>query len=585
MQNMSTKERMNIVIVGHVDHGKSTIIGRLMADTDSLPKGKIDAVREKCRKNSKPFEYAFLLDALKDEQDQGITIDSARCFFTTEKRDYIIIDAPGHIEFLKNMVTGAARAETALLVIDAHEGIKENSKRHGYMLSMLGVKTVAVLVNKMDLVEYDENIFNSITREYKAFLRNIDIEVETFIPVSGFYGDNIAARSSKTDWYTGRNLLEYLDSLELKSKDSGLDFRMPVQGVYKFTKDGDNRRIVAGTVASGTLKNGDEVIFHPSGKKSKVNKIEGFNTELNSTAYEGQATGFTLQEQIYIKRGQLVSKVGEKYPESSNMLQANIFWLGSKPLKEGNIYTIKAGSERVEGEIEKIIKVIDASELNLTSQSEIKRHEVGEVIIKLTEEIAFDLCSCLLDTSRFVVVDEYEIVGGGIITNDASIESEINKTENSYENNNLNVARGVNRSQRALRLSQSPTLILLVRNEFEEADEIGSAIEEYLFEVGRQAYYVNGSLQMKFRELIKLSGHLLNTGSMVIADSNKLEVLDLKQLGIPQDDIITIGISDQDDYVYDLKYSNKTRDINQIIHDLIELLSQKRRMFHVRQVG
>lgn len=585
MQNMSTKERMNIVIVGHVDHGKSTIIGRLMADTDSLPKGKIDAVREKCRKNSKPLEYAFLLDALKDEQDQGITIDSARCFFTTEKRDYIIIDAPGHIEFLKNMVTGAARAETALLVIDAHEGIKENSKRHGYMLSMLGVKTVAVLVNKMDLVEYDENIFNSITREYKAFLRNIDIEVETFIPVSGFYGDNIAARSSKTDWYTGRNLLEYLDSLELKSKDSGLDFRMPVQGVYKFTKDGDNRRIVAGTVASGTLKNGDEVIFHPSGKKSKVNKIEGFNTELNSTAYEGQATGFTLQEQIYIKRGQLVSKVGEKYPESSNMLQANIFWLGSKPLKEGNIYTIKAGSERVEGEIEKIIKVIDASELNLTSQSEIKRHEVGEVIIKLTEEIAFDLCSCLLDTSRFVVVDEYEIVGGGIITNDASIESEINKTENSYENNNLNVARGVNRSQRALRLSQSPTLILLVRNEFEEADEIGSAIEEYLFEVGRQAYYVNGSLQMKFRELIKLSGHLLNTGSMVIADSNKLEVLDLKQLGIPQDDIITIGISDQDDYVYDLKYSNKTRDINQIIHDLIELLSQKRRMFHVRQVG
>src|SRR3989338_3537540 len=157
--NNQLREQMNVVIVGHVDHGKSTVIGRLLADTDSLPQGKLEEVKERCRRNAKPFEYAFLLDALKDEQTQGITIDTARCFFKSKKRDYIIIDAPGHIEFLKNMVTGAARAEAAILVIDAHEGIKENSKRHGYMMSFLGIKNITICVNKMDLVNYDRRIF------------------------------------------------------------------------------------------------------------------------------------------------------------------------------------------------------------------------------------------------------------------------------------------------------------------------------------------------------------------------------------------------------------------------------------------
>ena len=163
------REDMNIVIVGHVDHGKSTIIGRLLADTGSLPEGKLEDVKEMCRRNSKPFEYAFLLDALKDEQAQGITIDSARCFFNTEKRNYIIIDAPGHIEFLKNMVTGAARAEAALLVIDAKEGVRENSKRHGYLLSMLGIKQITVLVNKMDLAGYSQDRFEEIEKSIESF--------------------------------------------------------------------------------------------------------------------------------------------------------------------------------------------------------------------------------------------------------------------------------------------------------------------------------------------------------------------------------------------------------------------------------
>ncbi len=191
------KEDMNIVIVGHVDHGKSTLMGRLLADTDSLPEGKLEQVKETCRRNSKPFEYAFLLDALKDEQSQGITIDTARCFFKTEKRDYIILDAPGHIEFLKNMITGASRAEAALLMIDAKEGVQENSRRHAYMLSMLGIKQIAVVINKMDLVDYDEAVYERVKEEYIEFLKQISITPKFVLPVSSFAGENIVKKSDK----------------------------------------------------------------------------------------------------------------------------------------------------------------------------------------------------------------------------------------------------------------------------------------------------------------------------------------------------------------------------------------------------
>ncbi|MCF7929080.1 MAG: 50S ribosome-binding GTPase, partial [Spirochaetales bacterium] len=203
-------ETMNIVVTGHVDHGKSTIIGRMLADTGSLPDGKLEQVKRNCERNSKPFEYAFLLDALKDEQSQGITIDSARVFFKTPKRHYIIIDAPGHIEFLKNMVTGAARAEAALVVIDAAEGIQENSRRHGYLLSMLGIQQITVLVNKMDLVDYDQNVYNKIVSDYRDFLSELDVGNPTFLPVSGRMGENITRPSDKMPWYEGAGVLQVL---------------------------------------------------------------------------------------------------------------------------------------------------------------------------------------------------------------------------------------------------------------------------------------------------------------------------------------------------------------------------------------
>jgi bifunctional enzyme CysN/CysC len=238
-------ERVHIVVTGHVDHGKSTVIGRLLTDTQSLPDGKLEAVRAVCRRRGTPFEPAFLLDALREEREQGITIDAARVFFKTERRQYVIIDAPGHLEFLKNMITGASRAEAALLVIDANEGIRENSRRHGFMLSMLGIHQVAVLVNKMDLVDYDQAVFDRIAAEYRDFLIQFGLTPAWFIPVSARNGDNIAHSSRLCGWYTGPTVVEALDTFEVRPSLAAAPLRLPVQGVYKFTERGDDRRIVA----------------------------------------------------------------------------------------------------------------------------------------------------------------------------------------------------------------------------------------------------------------------------------------------------------------------------------------------------
>ena len=411
------KQRMNIVIVGHVDHGKSTLVGRLLVDTGSLPEGKLDQIRRTCQINSKPFEYAFLLDSLIDEQAQGITIDTARIFFKTQKREYIIIDAPGHIEFLKNMISGAARAEAAILLIDAHEGIAENSKRHAYMLAMLGIKQIVVAVNKMDLVHYSEIIFNKIKNEYTLFLEEIGIEPITFIPIAARDGINITENSKIISWYNGLTIVELIDSFLKEKEDDQNYFRMFVQGVYKFTANEDNRRIIAGTVNSGTINAGDEIIFLPSGKKSFVKTIEVYGKPSPSIAGSEEAIGITLTTQVYVKPSELICRADEKLPNTTNKFRANIFWMGKNHLLIGKKYMLKLGTNKIGVIVEEIENVLDASSLeNSSGRDEVHRHEVARCVLKTTNPFSFDLVNEVKATSRFVIVDDYNIAGGGIIT-------------------------------------------------------------------------------------------------------------------------------------------------------------------------
>ena len=436
---MNGRAQMNIVIVGHVDHGKSTVIGRLLADTGTLPKGKLESVKANCRKNSKPFEYAFLLDALKDEQSQGITIDMARCFFKTAARDYIIIDAPGHIEFLKNMITGASRAESALLVIDVDEGIKENSKRHGQMVSMLGVKQVTVLVNKMDLVDFSEEVFEKLKADYSEFLAQIKVKPVSFIPVSAREGDNIATLSERMPWYRGATVLQQLDGFTSDKQLQDKPFRFPVQDIYKFTRQNDDRRIVAGTVAAGSVSVGDEVLFLPSGKQSAIQSVETFNTALKQIATTGDAFGFTLTTQIYIRPGELMVKPSEPLPEVGTRFRVNIFWVGRAPMILEKEYKLKIGSARASVKLAEICNTLDASDLSYSNNKhQLDCRDVGECILETSRPIAFDPAAASETTGRFVIVDNYEIAGGGIVIENLSadetlLQRHIRERENNWE--------------------------------------------------------------------------------------------------------------------------------------------------------
>lgn len=478
---------MNIVIVGHVDHGKSTVIGRLLADTGSLPQGKLEQIKEMCRRNSKPFEYAFLLDALKDERAQGITIDIARCFFRTEKREYIILDAPGHIEFLKNMITGASRAEAALLVIDAHEGVRENSRRHGYILSMLGIKQVSVLVNKLDIMGYSEEVFDNIVKEYSEFLAAAGVKPTSFIPVSAAMGDNIAVRSDKMPWYDGMTVLEQLDAFKEELPPDDLPFRMPVQDVYKFTSSGDERRIIAGTVESGTLHVGDGIMFYPSGKKTTVASIEEFNRPRRTAVTSGYSTGITMTEQIYVRRGDLAVKTDEKPPVTASRIEVSLFWLGKDALSEGKRYYLKTGSAKVPMRLEKTEYVLNASSLEKAAKPKVEKNEVAKCTLTLERPISFDISSDLSGTGRFVIVDGYEISGGGIITGipgDGKIQKDVAMRNFKWENG------GVSPAERMKRFGQKPFVIMITGSKNSDRKTVARELEKSLFANGRSVYYL-----------------------------------------------------------------------------------------------
>jgi bifunctional enzyme CysN/CysC/sulfate adenylyltransferase subunit 1 len=415
-------ERMNIVITGHVDHGKSTLIGRFLADTGSLPEGKLQAVRDSCKKNGRVFEYAFLLDALEDEQNQGITIDSARIFFKSAVREYIIIDAPGHIEFLRNMLSGASRAEAAMLVIDAVEGVAENSKRHGLLLSLLGVTQVLVVVNKMDLADYDESVFNKIKAEYEQYLKKLNVRPVAFVPVSAREGKNITCRAAETPWYTGKTVLETLDSFTpLVSKEKSF-FAMPVQDVYRFSNDNDERRIYAGTVVSGGLSAGDAVRFLPSGKKAHIKTIETWNAPPKSAARAGEASGFTLAEDIYVRRGEVMLKQSENaLVETASKIRANIIWLGERPFGFNKSYLLKLGCAKVDIRLESIESFLgDEKGARAESPHELARNESGSVTLSLSRPIAVSSFYDNADLGRFVIVDGYDAAGGGIVLENLS---------------------------------------------------------------------------------------------------------------------------------------------------------------------
>ena len=546
-------ERMDVVVVGHVDHGKSTVIGRLMADTGSLPQGKLEQVKEMCAKNARPFEYAFLLDALKNEQAQGITIDTARCFFKTENRHYIIHDAPGHIEFLKNMITGASRAEAALLVIDAHEGVRENSKRHGYILSMLGIRQIAVLVNKMDLLDWDRERFDAVVAEYSEFLGRLGVVPTRFIPISAREGANIVAgAASEAPWYDGTTVLEQVEAFRRIDDDAERPFRMPLQDVYRFTAQGDDRRIFAGTVETGRVRTGDEVAFWPSGKHSTVKAIEVLAGEPPTVAYANQATGFTLDTQVYVRPGELVTRADEPAPAVTSRIRANVFWMGTAPLVTGRRCTLRIGAAKVPVELSEVLSVLDASELrSVAGKRQVDRHDVAEVVLKTSRPVALDVASVLERTARFVIVDGFEIAGCGM-----ALDALADVADGADITRSL-LAGSVTTQQRATRYGHVGKAIVVAGGSPSEAATLAEEVERRLFDLGVHAYLLAlGATGGEFNAALARDSRLGYVGDVAKAltdagvvvvtalpDADRFDLDRVRALTAPHD-LFVVGLGD-----------------------------------------
>ena len=481
-------DNLNIVIVGHVDHGKSTLLGRLYADTGSLPDGKLEKVQAICRQQGKEFEYAFLFDAFLEEQEQGITIDTARTFFGWKGRYYIIIDAPGHKEFLKNMISGAARAEGALLLIDAVEGVKEQSKKHGYLLSLLGVRQFAVVVNKMDLVGYRQDVFDAIEKEYREFLGQFKAVPQQIIPVSAKLGDNIANRSEQMPWYSGPTVLDALSAFRKEPGRSEQPLRLPVQDVYKF----DARRIITGRVTAGRVKVGDALVFSPSNKRAVVKSIEAFNIDPPPVVgHAGQSVGVTLDDQIFVERGEIASHQDE-LPLVSTAFRANLFWLGRKPLERGRRYQLRMATREVDCEVATIHRIIDTMDLAQQQGSAVvNKNQVAELTIRAKTPVAFDLSASFESTGRFVLVDEYDIAGGGIVTELVHDDQEFLREE--ARQRDFSWVKGqVGVEDRAQQYGHRAAIVLVTGGRHTGKSFLARTIEARLVADGRHAYLLDG---------------------------------------------------------------------------------------------
>ncbi|WP_315730246.1 MULTISPECIES: adenylyl-sulfate kinase [unclassified Bradyrhizobium] len=409
--NGTTRPQVRIVIVGHVDHGKSTLVGRLLHETGSLPEGKLEMLKAVSTRRGMPFEWSFLLDALQTERDQGITIDTTQIRFRTNARDVVLIDAPGHAEFLRNMITGASQADGAVLIIDALEGVRDQTRRHGYLLHLLGVRQVAVVVNKMDRVDFSAARFNEIKDEISAHLSGLGVKPAAVIPISARDGDGVAVRTSRIDWYKGPTVVEALDALEPARPLESLALRLPVQAIYKF----DDRRIVAGRIESGQLQAGDEIVIMPAGKIAKIRTVEGWpTTPLTGPQGAGRSVGVTLDRELFIERGDVIAHVG-KEPQATRRLHARIFWLHDAPLKKGDGIVVRLGTRETRASVVAIEKAIDPGALASEETAAIARNHVGEIEIALAQPVAADPTAENPRTGRLVIEVNGRIAGGGLV--------------------------------------------------------------------------------------------------------------------------------------------------------------------------
>jgi bifunctional enzyme CysN/CysC len=405
---------IRIVIVGHVDHGKSTLIGRLLAETGSLPDGKLDQLKAVSARRGMPFEWSFLLDALQTERDQGITIDTSQIRFRTSARDFVLIDAPGHAEFMRNMITGASQADAALLLIDAAEGMRAQTRRHASLLHLLGVRQLVVIVNKMDRIDYDAARFRALEAEILAYLGPLGLAPAAVIPVSARHGDGVVERTRAIAWYDGPTVVTALDGFSPAPPRTAFPLRLPIQAVYRL----DDRRILAGRVETGRIAVGDEIALAPVGRVARVRSIEAWPATsalpAPRAAVAGQSIGITLDDELFVERGDVVCAAADR-ALAARQVTARIFWLHDEPLAVGARVTVRLAAAQAEGTIGAIRNAVDPGVPASGGASVVARNNTADVDIVLSAPIAADTRASNPRTGRIVLGYAGRIAGGGLV--------------------------------------------------------------------------------------------------------------------------------------------------------------------------
>lgn len=421
LKQHENKDLLRFLTCGNVDDGKSTLIGRLLHDSKMIFEDHMAAIKNDSKKfntTDGEFDLALLVDGLQSEREQGITIDVAYRYFSTDKRKFIIADCPGHEQYTRNMATGASNCDLAIVMIDARKGVQTQTKRHSYIASLLGIKHIIVAVNKMDLVEYSQDTYRQIKADYKAFAEQLNIPDVRFVPISALRGDNVVERSAKMDWYPGATLMQLLETVKV-NEDKNLDvFRLPVQYVNRPNLD---FRGFCGTIAGGVINVGDNVVAYPSGKTSSVARIVTADGDLDS-AFAGQAITLTLEDEIDISRGDVIVKSTEdnaKLPTTTNSFEATIVWMNEAELQPGKEYEIKVGSKNTFGHIEKIQCRIDVNTLDKHDSTELQLNEIASCVIETASPVVIDKYQDIHGMGSLIIIDRLTnvTVGAGMITN------------------------------------------------------------------------------------------------------------------------------------------------------------------------
>ncbi|SNS25004.1 MULTISPECIES: sulfate adenylyltransferase subunit CysN [Pseudomonas] len=479
------KELLRFLTCGNVDDGKSTLIGRLLHDSKMIYEDHLEAITRDSKKSGttgEEVDLALLVDGLQAEREQGITIDVAYRYFSTAKRKFIIADTPGHEQYTRNMATGASTCDLAIILIDARYGVQTQTKRHSFITSLLGIKHIVVAINKMDLKDFDQGVFEQIKADYLKFAEGIALKPTSlhFVPMSALKGDNVVSKSERSPWYDGQSLMEILETVEISGDRNFNDLRFPVQYV---NRPNLNFRGFAGTLASGIVHKGDEVVVLPSGKGSRVKSIVTYEGELEQ-AGPGQAITLTLEDEIDVSRGDMLVHADSK-PQVTDSFDAMLVWMADEPMLPGKKYDIKRATSYVPGSIASIAHRVDVNTLEEGAASSLQLNEIGKVRIALDSPIALDGYAHNRTTGSFIVIDRLTngTVGAGMI---------IAEAVGSQGTGHHGKLAHVSVEERAARLGQKPATVLFSGLSGAGKSTLAYAVERKLFDMGRGVYVLDG---------------------------------------------------------------------------------------------